>query len=163
PRARASVNSALARGSRLNAMWAGEVAQYRQADALAFLGVELGGEDVFVPDRGGNRRGIVGGGGDDVIVARDGVVGVDEVDGIAEGADAGENELVGMGDDLGFAADLGIMAEVLKRLLDAAQVGHAVVDDEDAHRNNCTSDWVAACLWRHIFNVSIFRHVKNVP
>src|ERR1035437_11149717 len=58
----------------------GEVFQHGAAYVLAFLGVELGGHDVVLPDGGDEGVGIVGGGSDDGGVGRDDMVGVDEVD-----------------------------------------------------------------------------------
>ena len=52
-------------------------------------------------------------------------------DGVAEGADARQHDLVRLGDAVGIAADLGVVADLLERLLHAAQIGHAVIDNED--------------------------------
>ncbi len=52
-------------------------------------------------------------------------------DGVAERADAGQHDLVRLGDAVGIATDDGYVADFLKRLLDATQIGHAVIDDED--------------------------------
>src|SRR5262249_45404770 len=57
----------------------GEFAQEREAHLLALLRMELGREDVVVPDGGGERRRVIGLGGDEPRVARRHVVGVDEV------------------------------------------------------------------------------------
>ena len=52
-------------------------------------------------------------------------------DGVAEGADARQYHFVRLGDAVGVARDDGRMTDLLERLLYAAQVGHAVIDDHD--------------------------------
>src|SRR5262249_4447826 len=56
-------------------------------------------------------------------------------DGVAEGADTRQHQLVAVGDAVGVGADLGSAADLLGRLLHAAQVGHPVVDDQDRGRH----------------------------
>ena len=65
---------------------------------------------------------------------------VQSSDGVAEGADARQHDLVRLGDAVGVAADRRRVADLLERLLHAAQVGHAVVDDEDLLRHVISPD-----------------------
>ena len=53
-------------------------------------------------------------------------------DGVAEGADARENDLVRGGDLIGITADRGGRSDLFQGLLHAPQVGHAVIDNDDA-------------------------------
>ena len=52
-------------------------------------------------------------------------------DGVGEGPDAGQDHLRGRADAVRVAADLGRVADGLDRLLDAPEVAHPVVDDDD--------------------------------
>src|SRR5262249_16070152 len=68
----------------------------------------------------------------DVLLERGHKVGLAQPgNGVAEGADAGQHDLVGLRDAVGVGADLGRKAELLEGLLHAAQVGHAVINDDD--------------------------------
>lgn len=67
-----------------------------QADALAFFGMELGGEDVITPDGGGEIPAIFGLGGDDALVRRLRIKAVDEID-IAAAFDIAEERAIGPG------------------------------------------------------------------
>ena len=67
----------------------GEVLQQAQADALAFFGVELRGEQVVSGDGRDEGDAVFGASRDDGIVVRDDVVAVDEVD-VRACVDAGQ-------------------------------------------------------------------------
>ena len=54
--------------------------QHLQADSLTLLGVKLGSKNIFMPDRRGERRWIVGLGGGQVWIFRNDEVGMDEID-----------------------------------------------------------------------------------
>jgi 4-amino-4-deoxy-L-arabinose transferase-like glycosyltransferase len=60
-------------------------------------------------------------------------------DGVAESTDAGQDKLIRLGDMIGIASDDGCVADRLKRLLHAAEIGHAVVDDDDRFHD----EWLA--------------------
>src|SRR5204862_427005 len=64
-------------------------------------------------------------------------------DGVLERPDAGEDELPGVGDAVRVGGNLRGVADRLERLLDAPQVGHPVIDDDDLHgspRSPATAD-----------------------
>ena len=50
-------------------------------------------------------------------------------DGVSKSADTGEHQLVCLGHTVRIAGDVGAEADALERLLHAAQVGHAVIND----------------------------------
>lgn len=83
-----------------------EVGEEFQAIGLAFFGMELGGENVVAPDRGGKGSSVVGAGDDDLRVVGSRMEAVDEVE-VGTGGDAFEQGAVGSDDVDLIPADLG--------------------------------------------------------
>jgi len=71
-----------------------------------------------------------GAAGFDVVLDGSGKAGpFEESDGVPEGAHAGDDEVIGAADIFRGGDDLSGMADILEGFLNAAEIGHAVIDD----------------------------------